>query len=88
MRVVCAVDCGPIVNPETIRAQMEGAIVFGLSAALHGEITFENGRVQQSNFHDYKMLRMNEVPDITVAIIVKLLGSNAPLTLTALFLAG
>src|ERR1051326_6717739 len=52
-RVVCAIDCGPTVNPDTIRAQMEGAVVFGLTAALYGQITFEKGRVQQRNFHDY-----------------------------------
>ncbi|MGK2859761.1 MAG: molybdopterin cofactor-binding domain-containing protein [Thermoanaerobaculia bacterium] len=68
-RVVCAIDCGPVVNPETIRAQMEGAIVYGLSAALHGEITFEKGRVQQSNFHDYPALRMNEMPEVEVHIV-------------------
>ncbi|MCM2316994.1 MAG: xanthine dehydrogenase family protein molybdopterin-binding subunit, partial [Thermoanaerobaculia bacterium] len=67
-RVVCAIDCGPVVNPETIRAQMEGAIVYGLSAALHGEVTFEKGRVQQSNFHDYPALRMNEMPEVEVHI--------------------
>jgi isoquinoline 1-oxidoreductase subunit beta len=68
-RVVCAIDCGPTVNPETIRAQMEGAIVYGLSAALHGEITFEKGRVRQSNFHDYPVLRMNEMPKVEVHIV-------------------
>ncbi|PYS93339.1 MAG: twin-arginine translocation pathway signal protein, partial [Acidobacteria bacterium] len=55
-RVVCAIDCGPVVNPDTVRAQMEGAVVFGLSAALYGEITLENGRVKQRNFHDYPLL--------------------------------
>jgi len=68
-RVVCAIDCGPVVNPETIRAQMEGAAVFGLTAALYGQITFENGRVQQRNFHDYPMLRMNEMPVVEVHIV-------------------
>ena len=56
-------------NPDTIRAQMEGGIVFGLTAALYGEITFENGRVQQRNFHDYPMLRMNEMPVVEVHIV-------------------
>src|SRR5512143_454470 len=56
-RVVCAVDCGRIVNPDTVAAQMESGIVFGLTAALYGEITFKNGRVEQSNFNDYEMLR-------------------------------
>jgi isoquinoline 1-oxidoreductase subunit beta len=68
-RVVCAIDCGPTVNPDTIRAQMEGAIVFGLTAALYGAITFQNGRVQQRNFHDYQMLRMNEMPAVDVHIV-------------------
>jgi isoquinoline 1-oxidoreductase beta subunit len=68
-RVVCAIDCGPTVNPDTIRAQMEGAVVFGLTAALYGQITFEKGRVQQRNFHDYPMLRMNEMPLVEVHIV-------------------
>jgi len=68
-RVVCAIDCGPTVNPDTIRAQMEGAVVFGLTAALYGQITFEKGRVQQRNFHDYQMLRMNEMPIVEVHIV-------------------
>ncbi|WP_454721995.1 MULTISPECIES: molybdopterin cofactor-binding domain-containing protein [Cupriavidus] len=72
-RVVCVVDCGFAVNPNLIRQQMEGAIVFGLSAALHGAITFENGQVQQSNFHDYAPLRMDECPAIEVEIV----ASNA-----------
>ena len=68
-RVVCAIDCGPTVNPDSIHAQMEGGIVFGLSAALYGEITFEKGRVKQRNFHDYPMLRMNEMPEVEVHIV-------------------
>ena len=68
-RVVCAVDCGRVVNPDTVVAQMEGGIIFGLTAALKGEITLERGRVQQRNFHDYPMLRMNEAPDIEVYIV-------------------
>jgi isoquinoline 1-oxidoreductase beta subunit len=68
-RVVCAVDCGRYVNPETIAAQMEGGIVFGLTAALKGEITIEKGRVQQSNFHNYEMLRVNEMPKVEVHIV-------------------
>jgi isoquinoline 1-oxidoreductase beta subunit len=67
-RVVCAIDCGKIVNPDTIKAQMESGIVFGLSAALHGKITFQNGRVEQSNFHDYPLLRLNEMPLVEVHI--------------------
>jgi isoquinoline 1-oxidoreductase beta subunit len=68
-RVVCAVDCGRYVNPDTIAAQMEGAIVFGLTAALKGQITIEKGRVQQSNFHDYEMLRLKEMPRVEVHIV-------------------
>ena len=68
-RVVCAVDCGRVVNPATVEAQMQGAIVFGLSAALKGEITIEAGRVQQSNFHDYDLLRMNEMPVVEVHVV-------------------
>jgi isoquinoline 1-oxidoreductase beta subunit len=68
-KVVCAIDCGRIVNPDTIKAQMESGIVFGLSAVLHGEITFQNGRVKQSNFHDYPILRMNEMPAVEVYIV-------------------
>jgi isoquinoline 1-oxidoreductase beta subunit len=68
-RVVCAVDCGPVVNPDTIEAQMQGGVVFGLSAALYGEITIEKGRVQQGNFNDYPMLRMPEMPVVEVHIV-------------------
>lgn len=68
-RVVCAIDCGLAVNPDGVRAQMESGIVFGLTAALYGEITLENGRVQQSNFNDYRMLRINEMPLIEVYIV-------------------
>jgi isoquinoline 1-oxidoreductase beta subunit len=68
-RVVCAIDCGPVVNPDTIEAQMESGIAFGLTAALYGEITFKNGRVVQHNFYDYKMLRMDEMPQVEVHIV-------------------
>jgi isoquinoline 1-oxidoreductase subunit beta len=68
-RVVCAIDCGRPVNPETIRAQMEGGIVFGLSAALYGQITLKEGRVQQSNFHDYPVLRIDQMPEVEVHIV-------------------
>ena len=68
-RVVCAVDCGIAVNPDNVRAQMEGGIGFGLSAALYGEITVRNGAVEQSNFHDYPVLRMSEAPRIEVHIV-------------------
>jgi CO/xanthine dehydrogenase Mo-binding subunit len=63
-RVVVAVDCGVVVNPDTVRAQVQSSVLFGLSAALHNEITFKDGRVEQSNFHDYRVLRMNEAPPI------------------------
>ncbi len=69
LRMVCAVDCGRYVNPNIIEAQMEGGIIFGLTAALYGELTFDKGRVQQSNFHDYQMLRMYESPTIEVHIV-------------------
>jgi isoquinoline 1-oxidoreductase beta subunit len=65
-RVVCAVDCGPVVNPDTLEAQMQGGVVFGLSAALYGEITIENGRVKQGNFTDYPVLRIPEMPVVEV----------------------
>jgi isoquinoline 1-oxidoreductase beta subunit len=68
-KVWCAVDCGVQVNPDTIRAQMESGIIFGLSAALHGEITIKDGRVEQTNFGDYRVLRINEVPRIEVALV-------------------
>ena len=68
-KVVCAVDCGRVINPDSVIAQMQGGIVFGLSAALKDAITFESGRVQQGNFHNYQMLRMNEAPEIEVHIM-------------------
>jgi isoquinoline 1-oxidoreductase beta subunit len=73
-RVVSAVDTGIAVNPDTIVAQLQGGLIFGLTAAMFGEITIAKGRVQQSNFHDYRMLRINEVPDIEVHLI----ESDAP----------
>jgi isoquinoline 1-oxidoreductase beta subunit len=68
-RVVCAVDCGTAVNPDTIRAQLESAVNFGITAALHGEITLKNGRVEQSNFDTYEMLRIDEAPAVEVYIV-------------------
>jgi isoquinoline 1-oxidoreductase beta subunit len=68
-RVVCAVDCGLVVNPDTVVAQMESGIVYGLTAALKGEITIAQGRVVQSNFHDYPLLRFDEMPAIEVHLI-------------------
>ena len=68
-RVVCVVDCGKAINPDTIIAQMESGIAFGLSAVLFGEITIEEGRVQQDNFHNYPVVRMSDMPDVEVHII-------------------
>jgi isoquinoline 1-oxidoreductase beta subunit len=68
-RFVCAVDCGVCVNPAGVRMQLEGAVAFGLSAALHSELTLKAGRVQQSNFHDYQVLRLNEMPAVEVHIV-------------------
>ena len=67
--VWCVVDCGIQVNPDTIRAQMQSGIVFGLSAALYGEITIKDGHVEQTNFGDYRVLRINEVPQIAVHLV-------------------
>ena len=68
-RVTCAVDCGLVVNPDGVKAQLEGGVLYGLSAALHGQITVEAGRVQQSNFHDYPVVRMPDAPVIEVHLI-------------------
>jgi isoquinoline 1-oxidoreductase beta subunit len=68
-RIVAAVDTGLAVNPDTVVAQLQGGLIFGLTAALHGEITLERGRVRQSNFHDYRPLRIDEVPPIEVHLI-------------------
>lgn len=68
-KVVCVIDCGRMVNPDTIAAQMESSIVFGLSATLHGAVTFQNGRVEQSNFLDYPILRMEEMPVVETHIM-------------------
>ena len=68
-RIVCAVDCGTIINPDTVTAQVESGVVFGISGAMWGEITLKNGRVEQSNFHDYRVLRMNETPPIEVHLV-------------------
>ena len=68
-RVVCAVDCGMIVNPDTVEAQIEGGVIFGLTAALFGEITIRDGRVEQSNFNDYRPLRIDEAPIVEVHLI-------------------
>jgi isoquinoline 1-oxidoreductase beta subunit len=68
-RVICAIDCGLAVNPDGIRAQLESGVVFGLTAALYGEISFEKGEVVQSNFNDYRMLRIDEMPYVEVHIL-------------------
>ena len=68
-RIVCAVDCGYVVNPNIVVQQIESGIVYGLSAALRGEITIERGRVQQSNFNNYEPLRINEMPKVEVHIV-------------------
>jgi isoquinoline 1-oxidoreductase subunit beta len=68
-RVVCAIDCGRIVNPDTVRAQAEGGTNFGITAALYGEITLKNGRVSQTNFDTYQMLRIDEAPAIDVYVV-------------------
>lgn len=68
-RVVCAVDCGRVINPQLVRAQVEGSIVFALTAALKKAITVQDGRVQQSNFHDYPLLRFDEMPQIQIHFV-------------------
>jgi len=68
-RVVCAVDCGSVVNPDTVEAQIQSGIIFGATAALYGLITLKNGRVEQSNFDTYQMLRINETPGIEVHVV-------------------
>ncbi|WP_426613499.1 molybdopterin cofactor-binding domain-containing protein [Bradyrhizobium sp. McL0616] len=68
-RITSVVDTGIAVNPDTVKAQIEGGLIFGLTAALYGEITIERGRVQQSNFHDYRMMRINETPKIDVTVV-------------------
>ncbi|WP_428374998.1 molybdopterin cofactor-binding domain-containing protein [Lichenicoccus sp.] len=74
-RADVAVDCGPVVNPDTIRAQIEGGLIFGLTMALYSEITLSRGRVDQSNFHDYRMMRINEAPVIEVHVVDNPAGS-------------
>jgi isoquinoline 1-oxidoreductase beta subunit len=68
-RIVCAVDCGTVVNPDIVKAQIEGGVAFGIGGALWGEITLKNGRVEQSNFNNYRVLRMNETPPIEVHLV-------------------
>ena len=68
-RVVCVVDSGVIVNPDTVRAQIESAVIFGISGVLYGKATLKNGRIEQSNFHDAQVLRINEAPLIESHIV-------------------
>jgi len=68
-RVVCAIDCGICVNPLGVRAQMESGIAYGLGAALHSELTLKGGRIVESNFHDYRVLRLDEMPQVEVHIV-------------------
>jgi isoquinoline 1-oxidoreductase beta subunit len=68
-RVVCAVDCGSVVNPDIVAAQIEGAVIFGLSAALYGRITIRNGAVEQNSFEDYPILTLRDSPEIEVHIV-------------------
>ena len=77
-RIVAATDCGHAVNPQQIEAQVEGSFVYGLSAALYGECTVKDGRIQQSNFHDYPALRMNECPVISTEIVPSTEPENWP----------
>ncbi|MFP3563539.1 molybdopterin cofactor-binding domain-containing protein [Paraburkholderia sp. SIMBA_030] len=74
-RVVCAVDCGMVVNPNTVEAQVQGGVIFAITAALYSEITIKDGRVEQNNFTDYRMLRIDQTPDIEVHIVK---SSEAP----------
>ena len=81
--MTCAVDCGTAVNPLGIEAQVQGSIAFGLTAALHGKLTLVDGQVQESNFHDYPVLRMNEMPQVAVHVIqsnAKMGGIGEPAT--------
>ena len=68
-KVTCAIDCGWVVNPDTVEAQVESGIIYGLTAALYGEITIKNGRVEQGNFPEYEMVRMSTSPTINVHIV-------------------
>ena len=68
-RVVVGLDCGYMANPDSVRAQLEGSVVYGLTAALYGEITIKNGRVEQSNFHDYQMMRIGEMPSVITCLL-------------------
>jgi isoquinoline 1-oxidoreductase beta subunit len=82
-KVTCSVDCGLAINPLGVEAQVQGAVAYGLAAVLHSELTLKNGRVEQSNFHDYQVLRMPDMPEVTVHIIpsdAKMGGIGEPAT--------
>jgi isoquinoline 1-oxidoreductase beta subunit len=82
-KVTCAVDCGTAINPLGIEAQVQGAIAFGLSAVLQSEVTLKNGRVEQSNFHDYRVLRLPDMPEVQVEVLesgAKMGGIGEPAT--------
>ena len=82
-KVTCAVDCGTVVNPLGVEAQVQGAIAYGLSAVLHSELTLKDGRVEQSNFHDYRVLRLPDMPQVEVHLIesgAKMGGIGEPAT--------
>jgi CO/xanthine dehydrogenase Mo-binding subunit len=68
-KVTCVVDCGQVINPDIVRAQMEGSIMFGLTAALYGKLELDNGAIRESNFHDYPILRLHEAPEVEVIIV-------------------
>ena len=70
-RIICAIDCGRVVNPDTVKAQAEGGTIFGITATLHGQITLKNGRVEQANFDTYEMLRINEAPAVEVHLVAR-----------------
>ncbi len=86
-KVTCAIDCGRTVNPSIVTAQMESAICFGLSATLFGEITLKDGKVEQSNFHDYPVLRMGDMPQVDVSIIQSTESPRADMTAASAWLA-
>jgi isoquinoline 1-oxidoreductase beta subunit len=71
-RVVCALDCGIVVNPDTVQAQVQSGVMFGITAALYGEISLKNGRVEQGNFDSYQILRMDEAPSVEVHVVQNL----------------
>jgi isoquinoline 1-oxidoreductase subunit beta len=68
-RITCVIDCGQAVNPRIVESQLESGIVYGLSAALWGDVTLRGGRVQQSNFNNYRVLRLNELPELDVHVV-------------------